>query len=450
MAFSPTDSKIFSPLFSDEAVSRIFSDDAYIEYLIRVEVALANVQAELGIIPESAASVIEEAGSSLTINYSELAITTEKTGVPITALLAQYRAEINKKDSSASSYLHWGATTQDIMDTVLVLQLRDSINLIEKNLKVLIQNLAAMTDKHRDTLMAGRTHSQQALPMPFGLKVAGWLAPLLRHTERLQELKPRLFVLQFGGAIGTLSPLKDKGYTTQQALAKELSLSTLDMPWHTQRDGLVECANWLSLLTGSLAKMGQDIILMAQSEVAELRESADKARGGSSTMPQKANPVISEILIAAARKNTSLLASMHNAMIHEHERATHSWQLEWLSLPEMIALTAVSLNKANFLSTELVVNTDKMAETIAKSNGVMLAENINFALATHMDKTEAKALIKEAVHEVLATDTHLIDILKEKTDVAIDWDNLRDERLTFGSAHIFIDKVLTHAKQITS
>lgn len=447
MAFSPTDSKIFSSLFSDETVSDIFSDESYIAYLIKVEIALAKVQAELEIIPESAAELIKECGSSLTIDFAKLTITTEKTGVPITALLAQYREKIKTIDEEATNYLHWGATTQDIMDTALILQTRDSLSTIETRLKSLIQNLALLTDKHRDTVMAGRTHSQQALSMPFGLKVAGWLAPLVRHLERFEELKPRLFVIQFGGAIGTLSPLKDKGYETQQALAKELSLNVLDMPWHTQRDGLVECANWLSLLTGSLAKMGQDIILMAQSEVAELRESADKSRGGSSTMPQKANPVISEILIAAARKNASLLASMHNAMIHEHERATHSWQLEWLSLPEMISLTTASLNKANFLSTELVVNTDKMAETIAKSNGIMLAESINFALAEHMDKTQAKALIKEAVYEVLATDTHLIDILKMKTDVDIDWDSLRDERLTFGSANIFIDKVLKHAEE---
>ena len=450
MAFSPTDSKIFSPLFSDETVSQVFSDESYIAYLIQVEVGLAKVQADLGIIPAHAAQTIAEGGSSLLINYEKLATATEKAGVPITGLLAQYRTHIKKTDVDAATYLHWGATTQDIMDTALVLQIRDSLNIIEEKLKAAIQNLAALANEHRNTVMAGRTHSQQALAMPFGLKVAGWIAPLLRHLERLEELKPRLLVIQFGGAIGTLSPLKEQGYATQHALAHELSLNSLAMPWHTQRDGLVECANWLALVTGSLAKMGQDIILMAQSEVGEVRESADTTRGGSSTMPQKANPVISEILIATARKNASLLATLHNAMIHEHERATHSWQLEWLSLPEMFSLTSAAVNKAHFLSSELVVNTKKMAENIAKSNGVMLAESINFTLAEDMDKTEAKTLIKEAVHEVLAKDIHLIDVLKDKTSLHLNWDELRDERQTFGSADIFIDNVLAHANELLS
>ncbi len=450
MAFSPTDSKIFSPLFSDETVSQIFSDEAYIAYLIQVEVALAKVQAELGIIPTHAAQVIAECGSSLPVDFPKLAAATEKAGVPITGLLAQYRTHIKKTDVEAATYLHWGATTQDILDTALVLQIRDSLKSIEEKLKEAIQNFATLADQHRTTVMAGRTHSQQALAMPFGLKVAGWIAPLLRHLERLKELKPRLLVVQFGGAVGTLSPLKEQGYATQQALANELSLSSLTMPWHTQRDGLVESANWLSLVTGSLGKMGQDIILMAQSEVGELRESADTTRGGSSTMPQKSNPVISEILIATARKNASLVATLHNAMIHEHERATHSWQLEWLSLPEMFSLTAAAVNKAHFLSRELVVNAEKMAENIAKSNGLMLAESVNFALAEYMDKTDAKALITEAVHDVIAQDKHLIDSLKDKTSLEIDWDALRDERQTFGSADVFIDNVLAHAHKVLS
>ena len=198
--------------------------------------------------------------------------------------------------------------------------------------------------------MAGRTHSQQALPITFGFKVAGWLAPLLRHRERLAELRPRVLVVQFGGAVGTLAALGASGPQVQEALASELGLNLPPIPWHTQRDTMAELAGWLSMLNGSLAKMAQDVILLAQSEVSELSESGDSTRGGSSTMPQKNNPITSELIITAARTNASLLASMHQAQVQEHERGTHGWQMEWLVLPQMFTLTAAALNKTLLLS----------------------------------------------------------------------------------------------------
>ena len=196
--------------------------------------------------------------------------------------------------------------------------------------------------------MAGRTHSQQALPITFGFKVAGWLAPLIRHRERLAELRPRVLVVQFGGAVGTLATLGRSGTQVQEALAAELGLNLLPIPWHTQRDTMAELAGWLSIFNGSLAKMAQDVILLAQSEVSELSESGNSTRGGSSTMPQKSNPIISELIITAARTNASLLASMHQAQVQEHERGTHGWQMEWLVLPQMFTLTAAALNRASF------------------------------------------------------------------------------------------------------
>jgi 3-carboxy-cis,cis-muconate cycloisomerase len=296
--------------------------------------------------------------------------------------------------------------------------------------------------------MAGRTHSQQALPIPFGLKAAGWLAPLLRHRQRLDELKPRLLVVQLGGAAGTLASMGTEGLVVQEAMAAELGLAAPLMPWHTQRDNLVELAGWLSLVSGSLAKMAQDIILLAQSEVSEVSESADRARGGSSTMPQKSNPIVSELIIAAARTNSSLLAAMHQALIQEHERATHGWQLEWLTLPQMVSLTTAALNKARFLSKNLAVDAARMRLNMAASNGLMLAEAVSFALAAHMDRARAKAVIAGAVQVVLAEGRHLVDVVREQTEVSLDWTALKDESAYLGVSAMLIDRVLAEAQSV--
>jgi 3-carboxy-cis,cis-muconate cycloisomerase len=444
MTFSPTDSKIYAPLFSDLNTAAIFSDEQFVRYLLEVEVALATVQGRLGVIPAEAAEKIASGASALQVDFDRLQAGTEKAGLPIIELIRQLRAQVG---GEAASYVHWGATTQDIMDTALVLQLRAALGVIEPKLLRLIKNLAQLAGQYRDCLMAGRTHSQQALPLPFGLKVATWLAPLLRHQQRLAELKPRLLVVQLGGAAGTLASLGQMGLDIQAGLASELALAVLPMPWHKQRDNLAELAGWLSLVSGSLAKMGQDIILLAQTEVGELRESADSSRGGSSTMPQKSNPIVSELIIAAARTNAALLSAMHQALVQEHERATHGWQVEWLTLPQMVALTSAALDKALFLSEHLVVDRERMRQNVAASNGLMLAEAITFALSQTMSQAEAKQLVQEACQLVLEQNRHLVDVVRDKTDAPLDWEVLKDETAYFGSSEAFIDRVLDEANK---
>ena len=293
--------------------------------------------------------------------------------------------------------------------------------------------------------MAGRTHSQQALPISFGFKVANWLAPLLRHRQRLAELKPRLLVVQFGGAVGTLAALGDSGLGVQQGLADELKLSVLPLPWHTQRDSLVELAGWLSLVSGSLAKIAQDIILMAQTEIAEVREAADETRGGSSTMPQKGNPIVSEAVVAAARMNASLLASMHQALIQEHERATGGWQMEWLALPQMFGLTASALQKTLFLGENLVVDEAQMQRNVQNSNGLMLAEGLTFILAQSMGRREAEQLVRDACQIALQQKRNLITVVREKITAPADWPTLRSEADYLGYTQAFIDRILHEA-----
>ena len=439
MILSPSHSHIFSILFSDPEMAQRFSEAQVMAYLLQVEAALARVQGHLDVIPSAAAEQIVSCIAQFEVDYAALEQSTEKAGVPVMGLVKQLRQQVG---GEAASYVHWGATTQDIMDTALVLQMKGAFDQLEVTMLALMRELARLADEHRDTLMAGRTHSQQALPITFGLKVAGWLSPFLRHRQRLQEIKARVLRVQFGGAVGTLAPFDLFGIQLQEELAKALALGPSLMTWHTQRDNVVEVAGWLSLVSGSLAKMGQDIILLAQTEVGELRESADRSRGGSSTMPQKSNPVISELLIAAARSNASSLSAMHHALIHEHERATHGWQVEWLNFPGMFVLTQTALNKALFLSQQLVVNETRMRQNVAASNGLMLGEAISFALAAHMGRAEAKALIQDACWIAIEEDRHLIDVVKEKTDLPLDWPTLRDEANYLGSSSLFIDRIL--------
>jgi len=445
MAFSPTDSKIYAPLFSDPDIAAIFSDEQFVRYMLEVEAALATVQGRLGVIPAQAAEKITAGAAAFQVDVEQLQAGVEKAGFPVIDLISQLRAQVGGDDAS---YVHWGATTQDIMDTALILQLQAALSLLEIKLLRLIKNLARLAGQYRGCLMAGRTHSQQALPIPFGLKVAGWLAPLLRHKQRLAELKPRLLVVQLGGPAGTLASLDQMGFNIQAGLAAELKLATPLMPWHTQRDNLAELAGWLSLVSGSLAKMAQDIILLAQTEVAELRESADLSRGGSSAMPQKSNPIVSELILAAAGANAALLSAMHQALVQEHERGTHGWQVEWLSLPQMVALTTTALNKALFLSERLVVNQAQMRQNVAASNGLMLAERISFALAQTMSRAEAKQIVQDACRVVLEQNRHLVDVVRDKTNAPLDWPALKDEAAYFGSSDTFIDRVLAEAKDI--
>ncbi|MEZ4631421.1 MAG: 3-carboxy-cis,cis-muconate cycloisomerase [Deinococcales bacterium] len=450
MSLFPLTSEIFSTSFQDPDLKDIFSDEHFIAKMLYVESQLAHVQAKLAIIPMEAAEAIQDSLAQVKIDIIKLSEQTDRDGVPVSELVKQLRGQLPKE---AASYLHWGATTQDIMDTALVLQLREALRLFEAKLKKLMGELSALTEKHRHSLMAGRSHSQQALPITFGFKVANWLMPLLRHVERLEELKKRLFTLQFGGAVGTLASLADKGLEVHEALARTLDLHASVIAWHTQRDNLVEVATWAGMVSGSLAKMAQDIILLAQNEVGELRESGDLGRGGSSTMPQKSNPIQSEIILAAARHNASLIASMHHALIQEHERATHGWQLEWLNLPQILMFSMVALNKALFLSQNLQVNEAQMLANLKASQGLMMAEALEFALSQKSSRSEAKNLVKTAVLALnQKPHMHLIDELKSKLGSEyqyLDLDRYYDESHYLGVTQKWIDRVLNISTMYT-
>ncbi|HEY7217745.1 MAG TPA: 3-carboxy-cis,cis-muconate cycloisomerase [Candidatus Binatia bacterium] len=444
------DSGIFGALFNDDEIAQQFSDDALVRALVEVEVALARAEARVGVIPPGPADQIAKAQAGK-INVAALTEGTVRSGFPIIALVHALRKQVS---AEAAAYVHWGATTQDIMDTACVLQLRAVTDSFKTRLGGIARRLSALCDRHRKTVLAGRTHGQQALPITFGLKAAAWLAPLIRHAERLEEMLPRLLVVQFGGAAGTLAALGDNGLAVTQALADELKLAVPLMPWHAQRDNFVEFAGWLSLVTGSLGKMAQDIILMAQTEVGEAGETAEQGRGGSSTMPQKSNPITSELIIAAARTNASLLSAMHNAQIQEHERATHGWQMEWLTLPPMIALCGGALKHALDLAENLQVDAQAMRVNIAGADDVILAEAAVFALATAMPRQKAEELVKKGCAAAVAEHKPLIEVVKrlaqgEVGDRAVDWAALARPENYLGETEQMIDRVLKGAEKFS-
>ncbi len=423
------------------AVAALFTDPAWLAALLRTEVALARAQARVGVIPAASAAAITDRAATFLPDWAKLKSATERDGFPIIGLVDQLRDHIGE---AAAAHVHWGATTQDILDTALVCQIRDGLGLIEKQLIAVCGKLAALADRHRQTVCIGRTHLQWAVPATFGLKAASWLAPLLRQQQRLRELRPRVLVVQCGGAAGTLASFGSHGPKVAQEWAAELALRVPSMPWHTQRDSIQELADWLALLTTMLAKFGHDVLLLTQSEIAEVRESAEPA-GGSSAMPQKRNPVLCERLLVAANEVRSHRDALASAPLPEHERGTLTMQLEWQHLPRLMALTAGCLVSARRLAKELVVDVERMKTNLDSTHGVLLAEAAAIALSEQMPPADAKQFVAEASEIALAEKRHLIDVLRERTEVAVDWESLRNESNYLGSTQTFIDAVLAQA-----
>jgi 3-carboxy-cis,cis-muconate cycloisomerase len=427
---------IFRALLSDPKICGLLDDSAFVASMVEVERALAVVQGRLGVIDAAAATAIDRAIAGFAPDLADLACGTAKAGVPVPALVAQLRRTVGEP---AASWLHWGATSQDIVDTALVLRLRMVLEVLSDRIDELSDTLAVMAEAHRTTVTVARTRFQQALPTSFGLKVAGWLAPLLRHRDRLEELRPRLLSVQFGGAAGNLAALGPRGVEVMAGLADELELGCPPMPWHSQRDGIAELAGWLALVTGSLGKFGLDLLLLAQNEIGEVREAEG---GGSSTMPQKANPVRCEALVTLARRNAVQVAAVHEAMLHAQERDGSAWQAEWLALPEMLVATGAALGHAVALARSAVIDVDRMARLLAATRGVLLAEAASFALAGHLPRAQAQELVKLAAQEATATGLDLLELLRERSTSPIDWDGLRRAASHPPCADELIDRVV--------
>jgi 3-carboxy-cis,cis-muconate cycloisomerase len=347
----------------------------------------------------------------------------------------------------AGRWTHWGATTQDIMDTAVVLQVRDGLALIRSELVAIATALAGQAERHRHAVMAGRTHLQHALPITCGLKCAVWLMPLLDHVQRLDQLRPRVERVEFGGAAGTLASLGDKGLAVMEGLATELGLAAPDAPWHVARDGLAEAVGVLGLICGSVAKMATDVILLAQTEVGEVSEPYVAGRGGSSTMPQKRNPIASEYVIAAQRAVQALVPLMQGAMPDDHERGTGPWQAELLALPQAFVLTHGALGHARAIAEGMVVDPERMRRNLEATGGGIMAEAVMMGLAPKLGREAAHHAVKHATDAALGGRLSFADALLREQEVAGNMDADAIHRLTdparyLGAAQAFIDRVL--------
>ncbi len=442
MSVTPFDSAILGPLLSDPELAALLDDRAQIRAMLAFEAALARAEARVGVIPAAAAEAIGEVAETLEIDPAVLAEGTARDGIPVPALVAALRRAVGAGavGAAAAPYVHWGATTQDAMDTGLVLRLERALDIMEDRLDLLAGRLAELADAERHTPMLARTRGQQATPTCFGLKAAGWLAPLQRHLDRLEELAERFGVLSFGGAAGNLSALGGNGPAVEAALAAELDLAVPAMPWHSQRDSVIELGCWLGLVAGSLGKMAGDILLLCQNEVGELRETGEG--GGSSTLPQKQNPVRAEAVAALARHAAGLAGQLQQAAFHNHERDGVAWQLEWLVLPQLVMATGAALRQALELLDGLEIDRARMRANIEATDGLAFAEAASFALAAHMPRPEAQALVKAACRTVLDEGGQLIELLAETCDAPVDWEALSDPESQLGAAEAFIDRVL--------
>ena len=439
MTSDPFSAPSFGELFVPADIRELLSDDRRVAAMVRTEVALARANAGCGVIPKAAARAIESALDNFTPDLARLGRGTETAGVPVPELVAQLREAVG---GSEADNVHWGATSQDVVDTALVLVLRDLLDHLDSQTAALVDLLGTLARRHRKTVMLARTRMQQAVPTTFGLKVIGWRQPLLHSRDRLVQLRPRLLAVQLGGAAGTLAPWGDMGTRVREALASELDLAVPSLPWHTQRDSLVEFAGWLSLVTGALGTMGLDIGLLAQNEVAEVAETSDAGQGGSSTLPQKSNPVRSEVLVALARYNANALGAMHQALLHEHERSGAAWSLEWLTLPGMALAASGALAQAQKLASGLAVDASRMRQNLDATGGLCLAEAATFALAEHLPREQARALVSDACREAKDSGEGLIAVLERQTDAPVRWRQVADPEQYLGSAAALVDAAL--------
>jgi 3-carboxy-cis,cis-muconate cycloisomerase len=437
------DSDIFKDMFGTAEMRAVFSDDNLLRCYVDAEVALAVAQGRLGVIPQDSADAIARTAPSVALDRAALKEEAENVGYPIVGLVRQ----LSTKLGDAGRYIHWGATTQDIMDTATVLQIRAALDFVEREMAAVSLALVKLAQKYQDTPMAGRTHLQQALPITFGYKCAIWLSMLQRHAERLRELKPRVLVAQFGGAAGTLASLGDKGLDVRREYARELKLGEPPITWHVARDAVAETVNFLALVTGSLGKIGFDIMLMMMTELGEAFEPFASHRGASSTMPQKRNPISSEILVANAKAVRQHASLMLDAMIQDFERATGPWHVEWLAVPDSFILTAGSLAQAKFMLEGLVVDESRMRANLELTQGLIVAEAVMMGLAPHLGRQHAHDLVYEACRQAMAQKRSLFDVLAENPAIsaALSRDRLQalcDPTNYLGSARVMVDQIV--------
>ena len=384
---------LLGPLFGDAEVGAYLSDRAWLQAMLEVETSLAEVEGELGVIPRQAVAAIQAAAQADRFDLGALATTGARDGNLAIPLVRQLTQAVEAIDRDAARYVHWGATSQDIIDTGLVLQLQGAVPPIIRYLDRAAAAAAAHARRYVDSPMPGRTWLQQSTPITFGVKAAGWLDALSRQRNALADALEQARVLQFGGASGTLASLGEHGAAVTERLASRLALRTPAMPWHAYRDRLTCFACALGVTCGTLGKIGRDVSLLAQTEVGEVAEGRS---GGSSAMPHKKNPVGASVAVAASIRAPGLVATMLAAMPQEHERGLGGWQAEWATLPELVLLTAGSSRAIATVVESLEIDKARMRANLESSDGLIMSENVAMALAAHVGRSEAHEIVELA------------------------------------------------------
>ncbi len=449
MASTIIDSRIFGDIFSDARMRQVWSDENRTAKYLDIERALAKVQGELGLIPQEAADEIVKHCELSMIDWDKLKAKTEQIGYPIIAVVNQINANCRDR---LGEYCHWGATTQDITDTAMILQMREGLALVEQDLSDISDALAVLAEKYRDTPIIGRSNLQQATPITFGYKMASILAGIERHRERLQQLKPRVFMGEFGGASGTLSSLEKGAMETQAALMKELGLAQPLISWHTVRDTVAEVGAFLGLVGGSLGKIAMDVKLLMQTEVGEVFEPFAPGRGSSSTMPQKRNPISCLYIhanISVARQHA---AALMDAMVADHERSTGPWEIEWVSVPEIFCLMSGALKQTKFVLQGLEVDADRMRANMDMTNGLVMSEAVMMGLGTYLGREYAHDLVYDLCRRALKENRPLIDILEAHPEINCHVNRSQLEHMCnpvhhVGQAGVMVDRVLAARKR---
>ncbi|MCY1289660.1 3-carboxy-cis,cis-muconate cycloisomerase [compost metagenome] len=439
--------QLFDAYFTQPAMRAVFSDQGRVQGMLDFEAALARAEAGVGLVPKNAVAPIAAACKAELYDYAALAQAITSAGNSAIPLVKALGKRVAAQSAEAERYVHLGATSQDAMDSGLVLQLRAATALLEQDLAGLAQALAVQAERFADTPLAGRTWLQQATPVTLGMKLAGVLGAITRHRQRLAELKPRLFCLQFGGASGSLAALGEQAWPVAEALARELALDLPEQPWHTQRDRLVEFASLLGLIAGSLGKLGRDLSLLMQTEAGEVFEPSAPGKGGSSTMPHKRNPVSAAVLIGAATRAPGLVSTMFAAMPQEHERSLGLWHAEWETLPELCCLASGALQQALLVVPGLEVDAARMRQNLDLTRGLVLAESVSIALAQRIGRDAAHHLVEQCCRQAVKEGTHLRQVLGANAEVtaqlsAAELDRLLDPAHYLGQARRWVDRAI--------
>ncbi|WP_350598468.1 3-carboxy-cis,cis-muconate cycloisomerase [Pseudomonas sp. 65/3-MNA-CIBAN-0223] len=447
--------QLFDAYFTARDMREVFCDQGRVQAMLDFESALARAEATVGLIPQTAVAPIQAACRAGLYDFAALGEAIATAGNSAIPLVKALGKQIAATDADAERYVHLGATSQDVMDTGLVLQLRRALELIESDLAQLGAILSTQAERYAATPLAGRTWLQHATPVTLGMKISGWLGAVTRSRQRLQELKPRLLVLQFGGASGTLAALGDQALPIAQALAKELQLGLPDQPWHTQRDRLVEFGSVLGLIAGSLGKLGRDVSLLMQTEAGEVFEPSAPGKGGSSTMPHKRNPVGAAVLIGAATRVPGLISTLFSAMPQEHERSLGLWHAEWETLPEICCLVSGSLKQALLMAAGLEVDAERMTRNLDLTQGLVLAEAVSIVLAQRVGRDTAHHVLEQCCKRAVAQQRHLRAVLGEEPQVTAqlsgaELDHLLNPAHYLGQARTWVERAVAEHSGLTA